>query len=229
MRIPGPPSPPIQPSGDLDKEQVVDRLVEAQHERAAQIESLSRIQHYTASDRRFGVQAEMVARMIYEKGKGKRFEVISRSGSTTIQSRIFDGLISAEADASKKYLVSGSPIGNANYKFQLLGHVAYDGRRCYLLQLEPRRRSENLINGKAWVDAADFEIIHLEGRTGASVSFWLGRPTITEDYEKIAQFWVAKRRHSVSDSFLLGRSELNIDYSDYHITEVKPGDPPAPQ
>ena len=207
-------------ASSLDREHIVDRLMEAQRERFEELTSFSRIQRYTANDRRFGVQAELVVRMTYEKGKGKHFEVISRSGSSTIQTRVFDGLMAAEIDASKQYIRSGSPLNRANYKFQLLGKVAYGGRDCYLLQLEPRRKSENLINGKAWVDATDFEIIHEEGRTGASVSFWLGRPSITEDFVKIGKFWVAKLRHSVSDSFLLGRSELDVWYSDYHITEA---------
>ncbi|HEX4232003.1 MAG TPA: hypothetical protein VHZ07_25270 [Bryobacteraceae bacterium] len=222
-----PASPTAREAGDLDDQEVVDRLLQSERQRFADIESLTRIAHYTANDRRFGVQADMVARMFYEKSTGKRFEVISRSGSSTIQSRIFDGLMTAEIDAAKKRLTSGPAISPANYQFHLLGQVVYDGRKCYLLQLRPRQKNEHLINGKAWVDASDFEIVHEEGRPSASVSFWIGKPMITEDYEKIGKFWVAKRRYSVSDSFLLGRSELTIEYSDYHIVEAKPRNTPA--
>jgi hypothetical protein len=209
-------------AGEPDEQEVVDRLLQAERERFADIESLTRIARYTADDRRFGVQAEMIARMTYKKGIGKSFEVISRTGSSTIQSRIFDGLIAAEIDAAKKRLTSGPAISPENYHFHMLGQVVYDGRPCYLLQLQARQKNQRLINGKAWVDRTDFEIVHEEGRPSASVSFWLGRPMITEDYEKVGKFWVAKRRYSVSDSFLLGRSELTIDYSDYRIVESKP-------
>ncbi|HWF48267.1 MAG TPA: hypothetical protein VG168_14755 [Bryobacteraceae bacterium] len=218
-------SPTVSEADNLDDQKIVDRLLQAERERFADIESLTRIAHYSANDRRFGVQADMVARMIYEKGKGKRFEVISRSGSSTIQSRIFDGLMAAEVDAAKNRLTSGPPVSPRNYQFHLLGQVVYDDRKCYLLKLQPRHKNDRLINGQGWVDAADFEIIHEEGRPNASVSFWIGRPMITEDYEKIGRFWVAKRRYSVSDSFLLGRSELTVDYSDYHIVEAKPQNP----
>jgi hypothetical protein len=198
-----------------------------QHQREAEIESLTRIQHYKASDRRFGVQADMVARMTYERGKGKRFDVISREGSTTIQTRVFDRLMAAEVEASKQNLGSGSPMNPTNYKFRLMGQTVYNGRNCYLLEVQPRRKNEQLINGKTWVDANDFDIIHEEGRPSSSPSFWIGRPMITSDYEKIGKFWVTMRRYSVSDSFLLGRSELTIEYSDYHMVDVKPQDPPS--
>lgn len=204
---------------------MVDYLLQAERDRFLDVQSYSRLQHYTAADRRFGVQADMVARMYYEKGKGKHFEVISRSGSNTIQSRIFDGLLAAEVDAARQYVKSGSLINTSNYKFRLLGQSAYSGRSCYQVELQARQKNEHLINGKAWVDEHDFAIIHEEGRPSASVSFWVGRPMITEDYEKIGKYWVAMRRHSVSDSLLLGRSELNVEYSDYHIVEAKPDDP----
>jgi hypothetical protein len=222
-------SPPALEPSDLDETKVVNRLLQAERNRFASIESLTRIAHYTANDRRFGAQADMEARMFYEKGKGKRFEVISRSGSSTIQSRIFDRLITAEVDAAKKRLTSGPAINPVNYQFHLLGQGVYNGRKSYLLQLQPHHKTEQLINGKAWVDAADFEIVHEEGRPSASVSFWIGRPMITEDYEKIGKFWVARRRYSVSDSFLLGRSELAVEYRDYQIVEAKPQDPSSAQ
>lgn len=212
-------------AGDSQEQKIVDHLIEAERERSADVQSLSRLQHYTASDRRFGVQADMLARMYYERGKGKRFEVISRSGSNTIQSRIFDGLLAAEVDAARQYVKSGSLITTANYKFRLLGDAVYSGHSCYQLELQAREKSQHLINGKAWVDATDFAIIHEEGRPSASVSFWIGKPMITEDYQKIGKYWVALRRHSSSDSLLLGRSELSVDYSDYKIVGTKPEDP----
>jgi hypothetical protein len=210
----------------LSEEEILDRLLRVQRQRVAEVESFTRLQHYSASDRRFNVQADMVAQMTYERGKGKRFDVISRTGSSTIQTRVFDRLLAAEVEATKKSLSSGGPVNPTNYRFRLVGQTVYDGRSCYLLEIQPRRKNEELINGKAWVDSSDFDIIHEEGRPSASLSFWIGRPMVSTDYVKIDKFWFVRRRHSVADSFLLGHSELTLDYSDYHVVIAEPQDPP---
>ena len=229
VAVPSAPSlSPAPGAGNLTEEEIVDRMLRTQSQRVAEIVSFTRLQHYAASDRRFSVQADMMVRMTYERGKGKRFDVISRTGSPTIQTRVFDRLLAAEVEATKQNPTSGSPVNPANYKFRLVEQTVYNGRNCYLLEIQPRRKKEELINGKAWVDSKDFDIIHEEGRPSASLSFWIGRPMISSDYEKIESFWFIKRRHSLSDSFLLGHSELTLDYSDYHVvTSAESQDPPG--
>jgi hypothetical protein len=53
--------------------------------------------------------------------------------------------------------------------------------------------------------------------TTASPSLWAGHPMIIRDSQRINGFSVAKKSHAVSDSFLLGKTELTIDYRDYVI------------
>ncbi len=60
----------------------------------------------------------------------------------------------------------------------------------------------------------------IEGRPSTSPSFLAGRPMIVLEYEDINGFAFAKRRQAVSDSLLLGRTELTIEYSGYKLVNA---------
>jgi hypothetical protein len=49
------------------------------------------------------------------------------------------------------------------------------------------------------------------------VSFWIGKPYIAQDFEKVDDVWVSARNRSVSDVKFLGRTELSVDFTDYQI------------
>ena len=49
--------------------------------------------------------------------------------------------------------------------FALLGRETIDGHDCYVLQLSPKREAVELVRGKAWVDASNFELRRIAGET----------------------------------------------------------------
>jgi hypothetical protein len=202
---------------------VVESMMHGIAVRFDQVQYYTRLQHYSASDDRFGLKAEMVARMHYDHSKGKTFEVVSRSGSSLLQSRVFDALLHDEVEASKLLGHEGSLLTTHNYSFRLTGQAVLAGRRCYLLELNPLRRDKHLLQGRAWVDAEDYGVVHIEGRPAESLSFWIGKPVIIQDFEKLSGFWFASRRHSVTNGMLTGLSELAVEYTDYQI-RLKPPD-----
>lgn len=202
---------------------VVESMMHGIAVRFDQVQYYTRLQHYSASDDRFGLKAEMVARMHYDHLKGKTFEIVSRSGSTLLQSRVFDALLHDEVEASKLLGHEGSLLTTHNYSFRLTGQAVLSGRRCYLLELNPLRRDKHLLQGRAWVDAEDYGVVHIEGRPAESLSFWIGKPVIIQDFEKLSGFWFASRRHSVTNGMLTGLSELAVEYTDYQI-RLKPPD-----
>jgi hypothetical protein len=67
------------------------------------------------------------------------------------------------------------------------------------------------------VDKEDFGVVHVEGRPADSLSFWIGRPVVIQDFEKLSGYWFATRRHSFMNGLLTGPSELTVEYSDYQI------------
>jgi hypothetical protein len=206
--------------GVADQERVIDGMIHAQATRFEQFEGYSRLQHYSVTTSRFGLSAEMVARIHRDRVKGKTYEVISRSGSPVIQTHVFDPLLEAEIETSKQS-GSGELLTRENYTFRLLKEDTFAGRPCYVLETDPKRKDRRLLRGRVWVDTEDFGVVHVEGRPSDSLSFWVGRPLIVQDFMKASGYWWASKRKSFIDNIFLGKSELVVEYTDYQF-EARP-------
>lgn len=202
-----------------DQSRIVDGMMREQAARFEHIDGYTRVQHYSVTSGRFGVTAGMVVRIHRDRVKGKTFEVLSRTGSPVIQSHVFDALVEAEMATSMQ---GGDLLTRENYSFQLVGEEDFGGRRCYVLETNPKRKDKRLLKGKIWLDTEDFGVVHVEGRPSESLSLWVGKPMIVQDYTKISGFWWATRRNSYMENFLLGKSDLVIDYKDYQFEFRQP-------
>jgi hypothetical protein len=207
--------------GAADQKRIIDAMLHAIAARFDNVEAYTRLQHYSASDARFGLKAEMLVRVHYDHSTGKTFEIVSREGSPAIQSRVFDPLLREEMETSQLLAHEGSLLTTHNYSFRLIGQDVFAGRRCYLLELNPLRRDKHLLHGRAWVDMEDYGVVHVEGRPVESLSFWIGKPVIIQDFEKLSGYWFAARRHSVTSGLIIGAAELTMEYRDYEI-RLKP-------
>src|ERR1041385_3537584 len=67
--------------GTPDQSRALEAMIRASAARFESVASYSRLQHYSASDIRFGLKADVVVRLHYDQSEGKTFEVLSRSGS----------------------------------------------------------------------------------------------------------------------------------------------------
>ena len=93
-------------------------------------------------------------------------------------------LIHAQQDAAVRENRAGSAITPANYEVKLLGEEQQQGRVCYVLKLQPKRRDKYLIDGKIWVDKQEFAIVILEGEPTRSLSLCVIRAHLVREYQK---------------------------------------------
>jgi hypothetical protein len=194
-------------------------LDQAEARRESRLAGYSVTEHYTLQIGRLVGSAEMTVETLYQRGLGKSFHVVSRSGSAMLQSRVFDRLLREEGEMSRGEARQHALVSSGNYAMHLAGEDSVAGRRCYVLELTPRTKSTNLLQGHAWIDQEDGSLIRIEGIPTAKPSFLTGRPTITREYERVGEFWLAQSSHALSDSFLSGKTELTIEYRDYHILD----------
>ncbi len=202
-------------------EPAVVRARDAAELRETRVAGYSVTEQYVIRCSRFNISAQMTVATIYRRDHGKTRTVISRSGSPTLQSRVFDRLLREEGDMSRGDVRRQTLVNSENYLMHLSGEEVRSNRKCFVVDLTPRRASTHLLKGRAWIDTDGGSLVRLEGRPGASPSFITGRPNIVREFAKVGEFWLAKSTHAVSDSFLFGRTELHIDYVDYHA-EVDP-------
>ena len=115
-------------------------------------------------------------------------------------------------------------ITSANYTMTLRpgGVQRLDGRDCYVLDITPKRKAPNMIDGTLWVDAKDGSIMQIQGVTSKSVSVFSGPSQLMRQYANVSGFAMATHARAVADSSLFGRTVIKIDYRDYGI-QLSPG------
>jgi hypothetical protein len=176
------------------------------------------LRQYMLQDSQFCKQATVGVLMNYRQVEGERYTVLTRSCSDKLNS-IIDKVLASQAGASVPPENARHQITSANYRVRMLGTEIVAGRSCYVLELAPKTRSRYLIGGKAWVDASSYGIVRIEGQFAASMSILLGAPRIIEDFLEVQGFWLPAHVRSITSSFLLGPTELDIRFSNYQLDQ----------
>lgn len=154
----------------------------------------------------------------YIRNTGKDYQAIAQSGSSLLRSAVIDKVLAGEKEINLPANREAALITSHNYDFTPEpGIVEQNGKSCIVVDLHPRRKSQHLFNGKLWIDASDYSIVHIEGVPSESVSFFAGQTTVSRDYAKINGYAMATHAEAHSHSFLLGDTLLTIDYTSYHI------------
>jgi outer membrane lipoprotein-sorting protein len=163
--------------------------------------------------------AEMTVKTDYRKETGKSYTILSESGSGFIRTHVLRTLLDNEKTINLPGIREHSWFTSANYQMQLKpgGVQQMDGRDCFALAISPRRKATNMIEGTLWVDAKDGTIVRLEGTATQSPSIFTGAAQVMRQYVNVNGFGMATQARAVSDSFILGRTTVTIDYRDYQI------------
>jgi hypothetical protein len=166
--------------------------------------------------------AEMTVRTDYRKETGKNYTILSESGSGLIRTHVLRTLLDNEKTINISGIREHSWFTSANYEMQLKpgGVQRQDGRDCLALAINPRRKATNMIAGTLWIDAKDGSIVRIEGTATQSPSIFTGPAQVMRQYVDMNGFAMATQARAVSDSFLLGRTVITIDYRDYQIQTV---------
>jgi outer membrane lipoprotein-sorting protein len=197
---------------------LVDAAVKA---RIDHVESYTVTEHYTVFRGKDETHpaAEMTVQTVYRRGSGKSYTILSESGSEFIRNHVLRTLLDNEKNLNLPGIVEHSWFTSANYEMQLKpgGIQLLDGRECFVLAIKPRRKATNMILGTLWVDAKDGSIVQIVGTATQSASIFTGAAQVMRHYVNINGFSMATQARAVSDSFLLGRTTVTIDYRDYQI------------
>ena len=198
---------------------ILSEMERTDAERASGLRRYTCVRRYVLQNGRFNKHAEMVVRMVWTSPGGKEFATLSESGTALLRSKVLQKLMDGEKEAARE-LRGQTPITRANYEFKLIGTDQIRGRPCYLLELKSKRESKYLINGRAWVDAADFAVIRMDGVFSKNPSFWTKNVRIVHEFEKHGEQWLPIASKSNTDARIFGNSEVTISYYDYEVETV---------
>jgi hypothetical protein len=209
------------PAQQPDPASVIAKVDAAVRARIDHVEGYTVIEHYAVyrgSDETHPA-AEMTVRTEYRQETGKSYTILSQSGSEFIQNHVLATLLDHEKEINLPGNREHTWFTSANYEMQLKSGAVerIDERDCLALAITPKRKVSNLIEGTLWVDAKSGSIVRLEGTATQSPSILTGPARVMRQYVDVNGYSMATNARAVSESFLLGRTTVTIDYRDYQI------------
>jgi hypothetical protein len=168
--------------------------------------------------------AQMTVKTTYQKETGKSYQILSQSGSEIIRRLVLSVILDNEQRINLPGNREGSWITSANYAMKLRpgGTQRLDGRDCYVLDLSPRRKAPQLIEGTLWVDAKDSTAVQIQGTASKSPSVFTGPTQLMRQYRNVSGYAMATHARAIANSFLFGQTIVTIDYKDYQV-QLRPG------
>lgn len=202
----------------LNVNEIVERLTEHNKERAADLKGYTEQRHYTVTYHGFAstLGASLDVEAVYDAPSTKHFQILSESGSKLLADRVLKRLLATEQEAASH--PQEMALTPENYTFTLVDQQDFNGRKCYVLRVEPRADSRLLYRGEVWVDADDYAVAQIEAQPARNPSFWIKRTKIHHVYKKTGPFWLPEHNESETDVRLGGSAVLTIDYGTYQTT-----------
>jgi hypothetical protein len=164
----------IEPRAALTSEQVVNKLVLRNLERAQALAAYQGTRIYRLEHRGFpgSRSAEMTVDVKYRSPGTKEFSIRSEKGSSLLIEEVFHKLLQSEKEALTQENQARVALNNDNYRFALAGYESMSTGPCYILSVEPLTNNKLLYRGRIWVDAEDFAVVRIEATPAKSPSFW---------------------------------------------------------
>ena len=133
-------------------------MIERSRLRNAHLQSYSSVRKYEIQNPDGRISAQAVVRVDYRAPDKKTFHKVSEEGSWVVRRLVFDRLLRTEEDTSSGPERHDSAISENNYEFTTIGEENLGARRCFILEVKPKRTDKYLFEGKLWIDAQDFGI-----------------------------------------------------------------------
>lgn len=203
---------------------IIARMLAAQQENRAHAHPFTVKRGYLLLDKKEEPKAQVIANITVQPPDNKQFWIESSSGGSgeKVLREILNKETEPPKDAQKK------EISPDNYDFQLLGEQALDGRRCYLLGLNPKRDEKDLIRGKIWLDAASYNIVRIEGSPAKTPSWWIRDLYILMNFAEVDGMWLRTFTHAVANVRFKGRYVMearDLEYSSETATRSRSRNP----
>ena len=138
------------------------------------------------------------------------FEIIQESGSGLIRNRVLRAALLEEQRSHTTDQIAESALSPQNYEFRVDEEPA-EGE-LVRITLSPRRQSQMLIAGDAFVRRGDADLVSVEGILSKRPSFWMRRVEVTRRYARIDGVRVPVEMQSRADVLLVGGSSFLMTY-----------------
>lgn len=204
-----------QTNATPDASSIVDRMLRAQQENKARVRPFTVKRGYFLLDKQDQQKAQVVANITVLPPDSKYYNIESSSGG--MGEKVLRDVLSKETESPKD--AQQKALSLENYDFQLLGDETIDGRRCFLLRMNPRREEKDLLRGRIWVDAENFNIRRVEGTPAKNPSWWIHDLHILMSFAEVDGMWLRTFTHAVANVRFKGRYVMESRDLEYRFSE----------
>jgi len=157
-------------------------------------------------------QGKLIAlRTISKLGK-IGYKILGFQGDDTIKQEVIARFIQAEIEQTHSDDVA---ITAANYKFHYKGSIEQNGVRTEMFQITPKKKRVGLFKGDLWLDAKTGMPVRESGVFVKTPSIFLKKVEFVQQFEIHDGVAIPKHLESRADVRLVGRAELNMDFSNF--------------
>ncbi len=181
------------------------------------------IRHLEARAQRLAGTGWMRVKVTVAPGVSMTWTILEEGGSAYIRDKVLRAMLEGEAETVKKNLATQSSVADLNYRFSRAAATdpvtVPPGLERF--RIIPRRADMMLVDGTAWVAAADGDLIQVDGRLAKSPSFWMKTVDVVRRYARIDGVRVPVLTESTADVRFAGRTVLRMTY-DYESINGQP-------
>jgi len=209
---------PVEPlTPGVTESRVLAELAAHNEQRRTALHDYSVLRTYQVIDLKGKVHANKIGRMEFLSPDKKTFTVTSESGSGLVRNMALNPLIKSEIETAAGKEHHDSAISADNYSLNLLGEQQVGPYRCFVAEVQPKRKDKYLFEGKLWIDVEDYSVVRIEGHPARKLSFWIQRADFVRQYQKIDGFWFPQKDQTLVQVRLYGKKVLTIDHRDYVV------------
>ena len=205
------------PATPMPPDQIIARMEQRFLKQVQELKSYQDERRYSVSHRLLGNSTYWRVEEDYASPGEKRFTVLERGGSGTVQKRVFARLLEVERETAREAVRSQVDLSRNNYDFTYLGFD--EAAHAYKFQASPRGKNDYLLRGTIWVNADDFAVQRIEGEPATRHSILIQHVRFVHEFAKFGDLWFPVHHHSETELRLFGTATLEIVYSDYHWQE----------
>jgi len=162
-------------------------------------------------------KSEVTAEVTFVPPNSKQFS-IQQSSDSGLGERLVRQMLEGETEIVEDY--GASDMSTANYDFRFVGEETVNNRRCYVLELLPKRKQKTLLRGNVWVDADSYLLHRLEGEPAKSPSWWLRNVHIAFFYGGVEGMWLQTGSEFTTTVRIFGQHTMTSRDVSYETAEL---------
>jgi hypothetical protein len=169
---------------------------------------------------RLTAKSEVTVEVSFVPPNSKKYSILRRTGSG-LGERLVRRILDGETEIVKEY--GSTDISADNYKFHFAGEEGLEGRRCYVIEIVPRRKDKTLLRGTIWVDAGTYLLRRLEGEPMKSPSWWLRNARVTFSYGDVEGMWLQTASEYTTHVRIFGQHTMTSRDVKHETTQLAGG------